>query len=98
MPIFPRRIGIVTSPSGAAIRDILHVLTRRTRTVHVLIAPTRVQGEGSGAEISRAIELLNEHHARAIKNGRTEEAVDVIIIARGGGSAEDLWAFNDEHV
>src|SRR5256714_2918596 len=98
LPIFPRRVGIVTSPSGAAIRDILHVLTRRTRTVHILLAPTRVQGEGAGAEISGAIELLNEHHAQALIEGRADDAVDVIIVARGGGSTEDLWAFNDELV
>ena len=98
LPLFPRRIGIVTSPSGAALRDILHVLARRTRTVHVLLAPARVQGEGAGGEIARAIKLLNEHHAYAVREGRAEERVDVIIIARGGGSAEDLWAFNDEQV
>ncbi len=98
VPIFPRRVGVVTSPAGAAIRDILNVLTRRTRTVHILLAPTRVQGEGAGAEISSAIELLNEHNVRALAEGREEDAVDVIIVARGGGSAEDLWAFNDEQV
>jgi len=98
LPIFPGRVGIVTSPSGAAIRDVLNVLTRRTRTVHILLAPTRVQGEGAVAEIVGAIELLNEHHAQALIEGRSRDAVDVIIVARGGGSAEDLWAFNDEQV
>ena len=96
LPRFPRRIGVVTSPTGAAIRDILHVLSRRTRTVHVLFSPTRVQGEGAATEIVRSIELLNEYHAKAIREGRTEDMVDVLIIGRGGGSAEDLWAFNDE--
>lgn len=96
LPLFPRRIGIVTSPTGAAIRDILTVLARRTRTVHLLFAPTRVQGEGAGQEITQAIALLNEYHERALLEGRTDETIDVIIVGRGGGSAEDLWAFNEE--
>jgi exodeoxyribonuclease VII large subunit len=98
LPLFPRRVGIVTSPTGAAIRDILTILSRRTRTVHVVFAPTRVQGEGAGAEISQAIALLNEFHERALLDGRHDEAIDVIIVGRGGGSAEDLWAFNEEGV
>jgi exodeoxyribonuclease VII large subunit len=98
LPLFPRRVGIVTSPTGAAIRDILTVLARRTRTVHVLFAPTRVQGEGAGVEIAQAIGLLNEFHERALVDGLLDETIDVIIVGRGGGSAEDLWAFNDEVV
>jgi exodeoxyribonuclease VII large subunit len=98
LPLFPNRVGVVTSPSGAAIRDILHVLARRTRTVHVLFSPARVQGEGAGLEVSRAIELLNEQHAQAVRDGRMEDTIDVIIVGRGGGSAEDLWAFNDEQL
>lgn len=98
LPVLPRRVGVVTSPSGAAIRDILTVIARRTRTVHVLFAPARVQGETAAGEIARAIELLNEHHARAIVDGRAEDKVDVIIVGRGGGSIEDLWAFNEERV
>src|ERR1044071_1972772 len=98
LPLFPRRVGIVTSPTGAAIRDILTILARRTRTVHVLFAPTRVQGEGAGLEIAQAIRLMNEYHERALMDGRTDETVDVIIVGRGGGSAEDLWAFNEEGV
>jgi exodeoxyribonuclease VII large subunit len=98
LPLFPRRVGIVTSPSGAAIRDMLHVLARRTRTVHVLFSPARVQGEGAAAEIALAIGLLNEHHAAALSEGRFEDTIDVIIVGRGGGSAEDLWAFNDEEL
>lgn len=98
LPLLPRRVGIVTSPSGAAIRDILTVIARRTRTVHVLFAPARVQGETAAEEIARAIELLNEHHARAIADKRLDDCVDVIIIGRGGGSIEDLWAFNEERV
>jgi exodeoxyribonuclease VII large subunit len=98
IPFFPRRIGIVTSASGAAIRDILNVISRRTRTVHVLFAPARVQGDGAANEIVRAIKFLNSHHARALRAGRREAAIDVIIIGRGGGSIEDLWAFNEEAV
>lgn len=98
LPLFPRRVGIVTSPTGAAIRDILHVIKRRTRTVDVLLAPARVQGEGASLELAHAIELLNELHARAVTERRDDERVDVIIIGRGGGSAEDLWAFNDERL
>lgn len=98
LPLFPRRVGLVTSLTGAALRDILHVISRRTRTVDLLIAPTRVQGEGASLEIARAIESLNEFHARGVKGGRERERVDVIIVGRGGGSAEDLWAFNDERL
>ena len=91
IPLFPRRIGIVTSATGAAIRDILNVISRRTRTVHVLFAPARVQGEGAAHEVVRAIKFLNEHHAGG-------GGIDVIIVGRGGGSVEDLWAFNEEVV
>jgi exodeoxyribonuclease VII large subunit len=98
IPYFPRRIGVVTSSSGAAIRDIINVVSRRTRTVHLLFAPARVQGEGASHEIVRAIRFLNDHHARAIRDGRHEAAIDVLIVGRGGGSIEDLWAFNEEAV
>ncbi len=98
LPLFPRRVGVVTSPSGAAIRDILNIISRRTRTVHVLFSPARVQGDGAAVEIARAIELLNEHHAQAVSERRIEDTIDVIIVGRGGGSAEDLWAFNDEQL
>src|SRR6185436_1349563 len=86
------------SPSGAAIRDILNVISRRTRTVHVLFSPARVQGEGAGPDIARAIKLINQHHALAQQQGRHEDLVDVMIVGRGGGSTEDLWAFNQEEV
>jgi exodeoxyribonuclease VII large subunit len=89
---------VVTSPTGAAIRDILNVISRRTRTVHVLFSPARVQGDGASRDIARAIKLLNEHHARARTEGRTKDLVDVLIVGRGGGSTEDLWAFNEEEV
>ncbi len=87
LPALPRRIGVVTSPSGAAVRDILTTLARRFPAIPVLIYPTAVQGDKAPAEIVDAITLAGQ---------RTE--CDVIIIARGGGSIEDLWAFNDERV
>ncbi len=87
IPALPRRVGVVTSPTGAALRDILRVLRRRNRAVSVLIAPAKVQGEGSAAEIARGIERLS-----------SSGLVDVIIAGRGGGSLEDLWAFNEEVV
>jgi exodeoxyribonuclease VII large subunit len=87
IPFFPQRIGIVTSPTGAAIRDILKVIHRRFANVHLLINPVRVQGEGAGEEIDRAIREFNQ-----LKN------IDLLIVGRGGGSLEDLWAFNEEVV
>src|SRR6266550_7375576 len=98
IPLLPRRVGVITSPSGAAIRDILHVISRRTRTVHILIAAARVQGDGASDEIVRAIRFLNEHHQRALRQDRFDGGIDVIIVGRGGGSIEDLWAFNEEAV
>ncbi|GAB4147800.1 MAG: exodeoxyribonuclease VII large subunit [Candidatus Promineifilaceae bacterium] len=87
IPSLPRKIGIVTSPDAAALRDILHVLRRRYPLVSVLIAPTLVQGTEAPAQIVRALRWLDGC-----------DDVDVIILARGGGSIEDLWAFNDEAV
>jgi exodeoxyribonuclease VII large subunit len=98
LPMLPRRVAIVTSPTGAAVHDILRVISRRTRTVNVLFAPVRVQGEGAGAEVARAIRLINSHHLAAIADGRTNDGIDVIIVGRGGGSVEDLWAFNEEEL
>ncbi len=94
LPFFPRRIGVVTSPNGAAFHDVLNVLSRRTRTVHVTLIPTRVQGETAGEEITNAIESANIFNRKA----DTNEKIDVLIVGRGGGSAEDLWAFNEERV
>ena len=91
LPKFPRRIGIVTSPSGAAIRDILNVLSRRAPNVHVLINPVRVQGMGAAAEIAVAIKEFG-------RPNESWEPVDLIVLARGGGSIEDLWEFNEEIV
>jgi exodeoxyribonuclease VII large subunit len=87
LPGLPRRIGIITSPTGAAVRDILHVLARRFPATPVLIYPVPVQGAAAAAEIVAALELA----------GRRAEC-DVLILARGGGSLEDLWAFNDERL
>jgi exodeoxyribonuclease VII large subunit len=98
IPMFPQRIGVITSRSGAAIRDILNVISRRTRTVHVLFVPARVQGDGASFEVVRAIKFLNDHHARALRDGHVEGGIDVMIVGRGGGSIEDLWAFNEEVV
>jgi exodeoxyribonuclease VII large subunit len=91
-------VGIVTSPTGAAIRDILNVISRRTRTVHVLFSPARVQGDAAGPDIARAIRFINQYHERALSEGREADGVDVLIVGRGGGSTEDLWAFNQEEV
>jgi len=98
LPVFPRRVGIVTSSTGAALRDILNVISRRTRTVHVLFSPARVQGDSAGPDIARAIRFINQYHERALYEGRTADLVDVLIVGRGGGSTEDLWAFNQEEV
>jgi len=98
LPVFPGRVGVVTSRTGAAIRDILNVIGRRTQTVHVLFSPARVQGDAAGSDIARAIRLINDYHQRALRDGRTKDLVDVLIVGRGGGSTEDLWAFNQEEV
>lgn len=87
LPKMPKRIGIVTSPTGAVIQDILNILNRRFTGVHVILNPVRVQGEGAAKEIAQAIEQFNRY-----------EMVDVMIVGRGGGSIEDLWAFNEEIV
>jgi exodeoxyribonuclease VII large subunit len=87
IPLLPQRIGVITSPTGAAIRDILNVLERRFSNVHVIIFPVKVQGEGSAEEIADAVDIMNQ----------MKEA-DVLIVGRGGGSLEDLWAFNEEIV
>ena len=87
IPAFPRTVGVVTSLTGAAIRDILVVLRRRWPTLHIVIAPVQVQGESAGQQIAEALNALNEL-----------SFVDVIIVGRGGGSLEDLWSFNEEIV
>jgi exodeoxyribonuclease VII large subunit len=87
LPLLPSRIGIITSPRGAAVRDVVRILTRRFPNVHLTVYPVRVQGEGSVEEIVKALKFFN-----------AKKIVDVLILARGGGSMEDLWAFNEEIV
>ncbi len=94
LPRFARRIGIVTSPTGAAIRDVLHVIGRRQPSLEIILAPCRVQGEGAAEEIAGAIRLLNAW----CLPGDAARSLDLILITRGGGSLEDLWAFNEEIV
>ena len=93
LPRYPQRIGLVTSPTGAAIRDVLHVIQRRHPGLEIILAPCRVQGDGAAKEIAEAIRLLNESAMR-----HAPSAIDLILITRGGGSLEDLWAFNEETV
>ncbi|MGA1869098.1 MAG: exodeoxyribonuclease VII large subunit [bacterium] len=87
LPFWPKKIGIVTSPTGAAIQDIINIITKRFTNIQILINPVRVQGEGAAYEISEAINELQQY-----------PEVEVIIVTRGGGSLEDLWAFNEEIV
>src|ERR1043166_2961656 len=113
LPKYPQRIGLVTSPTGAAIRDVLHVIRRRHPSLEIVFVPCRVQGEGSAEEVAAAIRLLNDFAARAeaLKSSRLEASaaptlppfhpsthLDLILLTRGGGSLEDLWAFNEEVV
>ncbi|MCB1106478.1 MAG: exodeoxyribonuclease VII large subunit [Chlamydiia bacterium] len=87
IPKYPKKIGVVTSPTGSVIQDIIHVLKRRFPRFHLILNPVRVQGEEAAGEIAAAIDQFNAH-----------QMVDVIIVGRGGGSLEDLWPFNDERV
>src|SRR6266542_1598480 len=87
LPLLPQKIGIVTSPTGAAIRDILRILKRRNASLHVLVFPANVQGAGAANEIAAGVRYFN-----------TRVDIDVILVGRGGGSIEDLWAFNEEVV
>jgi exodeoxyribonuclease VII large subunit len=87
LPFFPKTVGIVTSPSGAAVHDIISVITRRCPGVTLYLAPVLVQGPGAAEQIAAAIEMFNQHHL-----------VEVLIVGRGGGSLEELWAFNEEVV
>ena len=115
LPRYPQRIGLVTSPTGAAIRDVLHVVERRNPGLEIILAPCRVQGEGAGLEIAFAIRLLNDFNKREAKRSPVESQgaappgsllasgapgsyLDLILVTRGGGSLEDLWAFNEEIV
>lgn len=87
IPAYPRRIGVVTSPTGAAVRDIINVISRRYKLADIYIYPAQVQGIGAGDTVAKGIEFFNKHNL-----------ADVLIIGRGGGSIEDLWAFNEEVV
>jgi exodeoxyribonuclease VII large subunit len=87
LPRFPKRVALVTSPTGAAVRDMLQIMARRCSSMEVVLVPVRVQGEGAAADIAGAIDDCNRFGA-----------MDVIIVGRGGGSLEDLWAFNEEIV
>jgi exodeoxyribonuclease VII large subunit len=87
LPMLPRCIGLITSPTGAAVRDVVRILRRRFHNVHLTLFPVRVQGDGAALEIVRALQFFNR-----------QQSVDVLILARGGGSLEDLWAFNEEAV
>jgi exodeoxyribonuclease VII large subunit len=113
LPRYPQRIGLVTSPTGAAIRDILHVAHRRNPSLQILLAPCRVQGEGAAAEIAEAVRTLNEFNRRILSEldqtspthederpsaGDRQMPLDLILLSRGGGSLEDLWSFNEELV
>lgn len=94
LPTFPRKVAVVTSPTGAAYHDIHNVLTRRAGTVSIVLVPTLVQGEGAADSIRNAVLDANEYNS-GLPAG---EKIDVMIVGRGGGSAEDLWAFNDEQL
>jgi len=120
LPKYPQRIGLVTSPTGAAIRDVLHVIQRRNPNLEIIFVPCRVQGDGAAEEIAAAIRLLNEFSARSSRRKEAPTStsdvrhptseidkslltsaatrLDLILITRGGGSLEDLWAFNEEVV
>ncbi len=113
IPAFPRHIGVVTSPTGAAIRDFLNIIGRRFPNLHIIIYPVRVQGDGAAQEIAAAIDHINALSAGALAVGRARPPgaprtdgqpgglslpIDVLVVTRGGGSLEDLWAFNEEIV
>src|SRR5579864_3842686 len=87
LPVMPRCIGVVTSPGGAAVRDIIRILRRRFSNLHLMVYPVRVQGDGAAEDIVAALKYFSR-----------KQLVDVILLARGGGSIEDLWAFNEEIV
>ncbi len=92
LPDFPARVGLVTSPTGAAIRDVLHVVQRRNPSLQIVLEPCRMQGESAAAEMAGALQRLNQWSVRQA------EPLDLILLTRGGGSLEDLWAFNEEEL
>jgi exodeoxyribonuclease VII large subunit len=93
LPGYPQRIGLVTSPTGAAIRDVLHVIQRRNPALEIVLVPARVQGDGAAREIAEAIHTLNQFNQQPATSN-----LQLILVTRGGGSLEDLWAFNEEPV
>ena len=95
LPQYPQRIGLVTSPTGAAIRDVLHVVRRRNPSLQIVLVAARVQGDGAAREIAAAIRMLNDFNSSLATR---HSPLDLILITRGGGSLEDLWAFNEEVV
>jgi len=94
LPLLPKRVGVVTSPTGAAYHDIHNVLMRRTQSVSLVLIPTRVQGENAGEEIREAVIFANRYNKRV----SADQRIDVLIVGRGGGSSEDLWSFNEERL
>jgi exodeoxyribonuclease VII large subunit len=103
LPKYPQRIGLVTSPTGAAIRDVLNVIQRRNPGLEIILAPCRVQGQGAAEEIAEAVKLLNCYNVKSkddstIQRFNNSTNLDLILVTRGGGSLEDLWAFNEEVV
>jgi exodeoxyribonuclease VII large subunit len=92
LPAYPRRVGVVSSASGAAIRDLIELFSQRWPLAELIVRPSRVQGDGAGTELAAALDVLNRLHSRKLL------PLDAIVLARGGGSAEDLWAFNEEVV
>lgn len=92
LPKFPRRVGIIASASGAAVRDLVELFARRWPLTELVIRPSRVQGDGAAAEVAAALRMLNHFHATR------ELPLDAVVVGRGGGSTEDLWAFNEEAV
>ena len=90
LPLYPQHVAVITSPTGAAVRDIIATARRRNRLVKLTIVPVKVQGEGSALSVARALKAVNENRERL--------GFDLVIVARGGGSIEDLWAFNEEPV
>jgi exodeoxyribonuclease VII large subunit len=96
LPRYPQRIGLVTSPTGAAVRDVIHVVRRRNPSLELILVPCRVQGQSAADEIAGAIRQLNEWNQSA--SGDPRRQLDLLLVTRGGGSLEDLWAFNEEVV
>lgn len=98
LPRYPRALGIATSPTGAALRDVLHVVQRRFPSLEIILAACRVQGEGAAAEIAQGIALLNQFNSSRLVIEEGGTPIDLVLVTRGGGSLEDLWAFNEEAV